>query len=764
MTTNPANTVSQVKRILGKRFDDPAVQADIESFPFKCVAGPNGECMVEVEYLEKTMHFTPEQIMAALLVDLRELAEKEQGTPVTDAVISVPVFYTEAERHAMLTAAQVAGFNCLRLLDETTATALAYGIYKTDLPENEAINVAFVDVGHNATQVCIVALKKGQLAVLANAWDRNLGGRDFDRVLFDHFTAEFDEKHKINVRSNARSAYRLLRACERTKKVLTTNPEAPINVESLTPDVDANGMITRDIFEEKAKPILDRLLVPVQRAVQDAGLTPDQIHNVEVVGGSTRVASVLGLLTSYFGKEPSRTLNAKETPARGCALQCAMLSPAFKVREFQVQDAFPYGVQFSWDKDGETVTSTVFERGSHVPSAKMLTFYRSEPFELTAEYTPDSDIPSPAERHIGKWTVGPFPAPAAGGKAKLKVKVVLNLNGIVAVETVNMVEEEEIEVAAAAPAAEGGEEAAAPAADTPMADAGAAAEDGAAPAAEAPAAGGDAAAAAAAPKKKVKTRKTPVPIKSETGELSKEAVQKLYEAECEMALQTRIQEETADARNAVESYVYSLRNRLADSLSSFTTPEKREQLNAALEKAEDWLYDEGEDQAKSVYVAKLAELKKLGDPIEARAKEAEARPAACDALRQRAEGYLSLATGGDPNFAHLSAEELNQVAQEAKAALAWLNEKEKLQAAAPAYEDPVLVVSDIEKKMDTICRVSDPILSKPPPKPEPTPAPAPAAAPAAAEEAGAAAAEGEAMETEDGPPVIEETAEEVMQD
>jgi heat shock protein 4 len=753
MTTNPVNTISQIKRILGKRFDDPAVQADIDSFPFKCAAGPNGEAVVEVEYLEKTVHFTPEQIMAALLVDLREIAEKEQGTPVTDAVISVPVFYTEAERHAMLTAAQVAGFNCLRLLDETTATALAYGIYKTDLPENEPINVAFVDVGHNATQVCVVALKKGQLSVLSNAWDRNLGGRDFDRVLYDHFTAEFDEKHKINVRSNERSAYRLLRACERTKKVLTTNPEAPINVESLTPDVDANGMITRDVFEEKAKPILDRLLVPVQRAVQDAGLTPEQIHNVEVVGGSTRVASVLGLLTSYFGKEPSRTLNAKETPARGCALQCAMLSPAFKVREFQVQDAFPYGVQFSWDKDGETVTSTVFERGSHVPSAKMLTFYRSEPFELTAEYTPDSDIPSSATRHIGKWTVGPFPAPAAGGKAKIKVKVVLNLNGIVAVDTVNMVEEEEIEVAATEDAAT------AAAADTPMTDAAPAAEENgaAAPAADAPAAGGDE--AAAAPKKKVKTKKTPVPVKAETGELSKEAIQKLYEAECEMALQARIQEETADARNAVESYVYSLRNRLADSLSSFTTDEKREQLNAALEKAEDWLYDEGEDQAKSVYVAKLAELKSLGDPIEVRAKEAEARPAACTALRQKAEGYLSLARSGDPNFVHLTSEELDQVANEAESALAWLNEKEKLQAAAPAHEDPVLVVADIEKKMDTISRVSDPILSKPPPKPEPVPAPAPAPAPA---DEAAAAAEG--METEDGPPPLEATEEEAMQE
>ena len=730
MSTNPRNTISQVKRLLGKRFDDPSVQADLPSFPFKVTAAPDGQCLVEVDYLDTIAQLTPVQIMAALLVDLRELAEKE-GTPVTEAVISVPVFYTEKERHSMLTAAQVAGLNCLRLLDETTATALAYGIYKTDLSDTDTINVAFVDVGHNATQVCIVALKKGQLAVLANAWDRNLGGRDFDRVLFDHFVEEFEAKYKIEVRSKPRSAYRLLRACERTKKVLTTNPEAPINVESITPDVDANGMITREVFEEKSKSILDRLLVPVQRAMEDAGLTPEQIASVEVVGGTTRVPGVQNLLTSYFGKEPSRTLNSKETPARGCALQCAMLSPAFKVREFQVQDAFPYGVQFSWDKDGEKITSTVFERGSHVPSAKMLTFYRSEPFELTAEYTPDSNIPSPEEKHIGKWTVGPFATPE-GGKTKLKVKVVLNLNGIVAVDTVNAIEEVEEPVAeeeapkpAEAPAADTD---AAAGADVPMADA------AAAPPAE-----------EAAPKKKPRAKKTPVPFTAETGEFPKEDIQKLYEAECEMALQARVQEETADARNLVESYVYSLRNRLSDSLSKFVTPEKRDALVAALEKAENWLYDEGEDETKSVYVAKLVELKKLGGPVEARAREAESRPAAAAALRQKCKAYLTAARGTEALYAHLSAEELAHVANEAQAALAWLEEKEKLQAGAALYDDPILVVSDIEKKGDTVSRVCDPILSKPAPKPEP--APAPAAPDAAAAPAPEAAPEG--METEE---------------
>jgi heat shock 70kDa protein 4 len=718
LSTNPRNTISQIKRLMGKRFSDPAVQEDLANFPFKVSEAPDGRCLVDVEYLEKPAQFTPEQIMAALLVDLKEIAEKEQGGPVTDAVISVPVFYTEPERHAMLAAAQVAGLNCLRLLDDTTATALAWGIYKTDLAENDAHNVCFVDVGYAATQVCVVALKKGELQVLANAWDRSLGGRDFDAVLFEHFAAEFAEKYKVDVRANPRSSYRLMRACERTKRVLTTNPEAPINVESLTPDVDANGMITREVFEDKAKSILDRLLVPVQKALQDAGLSSEAISNVEVIGGSTRVPAVLSLLTEFFGREPSRTLNAKETVARGCALQCAMLSPAFKVREFQVRDAFPYGVQFSWDKEGETVVSVVFERGSHVPSAKMLTFYRTEPFELAAEYTPDSDLPSTDERFVGRWKIGPFSPPAAGGKTKLKVKVVLNLNGVVAVDSVNAVEEEEVEEQAAGP-----QPAAAAEADAAMPDAQPVeppAENGSS-APEATAAPATEAAAVESAKKKVRTKKIPVPFEASTGELSKEVIQQLYEAEVEMALQTRMQEETADARNAVETYVYSLRNRLYDALGPFVLPEKRDALLKTLEQAEDWLYDEGEDQPKSVYVAKLQELKQQGAPVENRATEAESRPAAVAGLRDLCKSYLDAAKGGDARFVHLSEEELGKVASESEAALSWLHEKEAAQAAQAMHDDPVLLVEDIKKKSEMLARVVEPILSKPAPKPEPVP-------------------------------------------
>eukprot|EP00887_Chlorella_sp_A99_P002220 scaffold21.g2220.t1 len=743
LSTNPRNTISCVKRLIGKQFNDPMVQEDIKYFPFHVVPGPSGECAFEVQYLDKPAVLTGEQILGALLVDLRTTAEREQGGPVSEAVLAVPTYATEPERHGLLAAAQIAGLNCLRLLNETTATALAYGIYKTDLPEGAPTHVAFVDIGFSSTQVCVVALKKGQLQVLSNAWDRNLGGRDFDNAIFEHFAAEFGEKYKLDIKSNARASYRLRLACEKMKKVLTTNPEAPINVECLMNDMDAvHSVMTRDTFEELSKPILDRLVAPIRKAVEDAGLTPEAVASVEVVGGTSRVPAVVAIIRDYFGREPSRTLNAKETVSRGCALQCAMLSPTF--------------------------------------NAKMLTFYRSEPFSISAEYTPDSDIPATAGRAIGSWDVGPFRLPAGADRVKIKVKVSLNLNGVVAVESAQLIEEEEYEeevpVAPAAPKPA----AAGAAADQPMADAAGAAGDEVAPGAEggeeeAAADGGAAAgapdaapmeqeaapAADAAPATqkvlKRRVKKHSVPFVTHTAAPSAERLQQLYEAECEMALQARVQEETNDAKNALESYIYGLRNALCDRLAPYVPDAAKASLQSRLDDMENWLYDEGEDQAKSVYVAKLGEVQVLGGPIERRAEEAGTRPAAAAALRATAEGYLTAATAAGGKYAHIDAADKAKVVDEANKALAWLAEKEGVQAPTSLptffpplvpqslhkYDEPALVVADIAKKADTLKRFADPILSKPPPPP-----PKAEAAPPAADAAPAPPAEGEQMETD----------------
>ncbi|DBB16364.1 hypothetical protein WJX82_007687 [Trebouxia sp. C0006] len=738
LSTSPKNAVFQIKRLLGKKFSNPDVQRDISMFPFEVTEGSDGHCLITVDYLGEKTQLTAEQLLAMVLVDQKDIAVQD-GSPVTDCVIAVPTYFTEEERYATLNAAQIAGVNCLRLFNDTTSTALSYGIYKTDLPETEPAVVAFIDIGYSALQVSIVAFKKGKLQVLAHAWDRNLGGRDFDEVLFDHFCEEFGAKHKIDVKSNARASFRLRLACEKMKKVFSANPEATINVECIMNDIDVAGRLSRDIFEEKSASVLERARAPLQKALEDAQITQADVHTVEVVGGSSRVPALLRIIKDFFGKEPGRTLNAKECVSRGAALNCAMLSPIFRVRDFEVIDSYPFGVEFTWEKDGAPHTETLFKRAGPIPSTKMLTFFREQQFELQAKYSADSPIPQGFDQDIGRFMLGPPKAPAAGDKPKLKVKVRLNLHGVVGVESVQQVDEEEYEEKVKRPIAK----------DTKMADAAPAAkpadeamdgdvrsngpsEDGAPPSEatpmeteqkEAPAA----AATPAAPQeveevvKKKRTRKTNVSFTAQTAGMQTEQLTVLYEKECHMALQDKVQEATNEAKNALEAYVYSLRNKLYDQLSDYVTDDFKESTSRKLEQMEDWLYEDGEDETKSTYIAKLEELRQVGDPVERRGIEFQMRPQAAARLRETAHHYASQASSSDPKLAHIASADKQKVLDECQAALGWLEEKQNLQDSMKKTEDPVLVTADIKKKEETLSRVADPILTKPPPKPKEQP-------------------------------------------
>lgn len=339
-TMNPKNTILQVKRLIGRKFSDPELQRDIMLFPFNVEKGPDDYPLIRAKYLGKERVFTPTQILGMIFSDLKRIAEANLNAAVADCCIGIPVYFTDLQRRAVLDAAAIAGLNPLRLFHETTATALAYGIYKTDLPESEQINVAFVDVGHASMQVCIAGYKKGQLKILSHSYDESLGGRDFDEVLFQHFAAKFKDEYKVDVYQNARACVRLRVACEKLKKMLSANPEAPLNIECLMDEKDVRGFMKRDMFEEISAPILQRVKGPLEKALAEAGLTVENIHSVEVVGSGSRIPAIIKILTGYFGKEPRRTMNASECVARGSALQCAILSPTFKVREFQVMIDF----------------------------------------------------------------------------------------------------------------------------------------------------------------------------------------------------------------------------------------------------------------------------------------------------------------------------------------------------------------------------------------------------------------------------------------
>ncbi|GJT95196.1 heat shock 70 kDa protein 15-like protein [Tanacetum coccineum] len=449
--SNPKNAISQIKRLIGRPFSDPELQQDLKSLPFSVTEGPDGFPLIHAQYLGEKRAFTPTQVMGMVFSNMKTIAEKNLNTAVVDCCIGIPIYFTDLQRRAVMDAATIAGLHPLRLMHETTATALAYGIYKTDLPENEQLNVAFVDIGHASMQVCIAGFKKGQLKVLAHSFDRCLGGRDFDEILFQHFVEKFKVEYKIDVLQNGRACLWLRAACEKLKKVLSANPEAPMNIECLMEDKDVRGFINRDEFEQISAPILERVKKPLEKALAEAQLTVGDIYAVEVVGSGSKVPAVIKILAEFFGKEPRRTMNASECVSKGCAMECAILSPTFKVREFQVQESFPFSIALTWkgaaqDSQNKTVEnqhSIVFPKGNPIPSVKAHTFFRSGTFSVDLKYADVSELQAPPT--ISTYTIGPFQATNAE-RAKVKVKACLNLHGIVSVESAQLIEEEEVEV------------------------------------------------------------------------------------------------------------------------------------------------------------------------------------------------------------------------------------------------------------------------------------------------------------------------------
>ncbi|KAJ4808696.1 hypothetical protein LUZ62_021262 [Rhynchospora pubera] len=731
-STNPKNSVSQIKRLLGRKFSDPQLQTDLQALPFKVTEGPDGFPLVHVSYLGEERRFTPTQLFAMVLSNMKGLAEKNVKGAVVDCCIGIPVYFTDLQRRAVLDAATIAGLRPLRLFHETTATALAYGIYKTDLSETDPTNVAFVDIGHASMQVCIVAFKKGQLKILSHSFDTSLGGRDFDEVLFRHFASKFKSEYKIDVLQNARASTRLRTACEKLKKMQSANSEAPMGIECLMDDKDVKGFMKRDEFEKLSAPILDRILDPLKIAVAEAGLTQEGIHSVEVVGSGSRIPAIIKILTTFFGREPRRTMNASECVARGCALQCAILSPTFRVRDFQIQESFPFSINLTCkeivpDAENSGTESEqcliLFPKGNAIPSTKVVTLSKSGTFTLDAVYAEGST-------KLCTYTIGPFQT-SNGERAKVHVSVCLNLHGVVSIDSAILLEE-----VAEAPVSDKHDTTAnmdtdevpnksnkldcdmsMPESSDDHSSSSSSCSENGAPISEKKLTETD---------KVTEVNKTTIPVSELVhGGMTSGNLQKAIEQELEMALQDRIVEETKEKKNVVEAYIYDMRNKLSDKYLEFVVDKEREDIVAKLQETEDWLYEEGEDETKGVYISKLDELKKGGDPIEERHREWSERGTTIQLLYHCINSFRNAAMTTDSRFDHIDQAEKQKVIKECIEADRWIREMMQHQDALPKHATPILFSADIRKKAETLDRFCKPIMTrpKPPPPKQQTPPP-----------------------------------------
>lgn len=579
--------------------------------------------------------FTATQLVSMFLSKVKATASAELKLPVSDIVISVPAWFTDVQRRAIMDASEIAGLKLLRLINDTTATALGYGIPRTDLPtaEEKPKRVAFVDIGHSDYTCSIVEFKKGELAVRSTAYDRHFGGRDFDKALIQHFAREWKEKYKIDINSNPKALVRTAAACEKIKKILSANAQAPISIESLMNDVDVQGMMKRDELEVLLQPLLERATAPLEQALLEAKMKVEDIDTIEMVGGCTRVPALKEKISKFFGKTLSFTLNQDEAVARGCAFSCAILSPVFRVRDFSVHDIVNYPIEFLWEQSpdipDEDTSLTVFNKGNVMPSTKILTFYRKQPFELEAKYAKPEMLPGKMNPWIGKFSVKGVKASGQDDFMICKLKARLNLHGVLNVESGYYVED--VEVEEPIPEEKEGEKKelkeeekkdaekkegdvsadfspfnqSMPANDllkTPSKLKNFAkglfgsskrpkSSDGALTDSTNQTKDTDAPNGTVEPKPKTRkvkkqVRKGDLPLSSGTASLDQATKEAAAEKEGSMFMEDKLVADTEDKKNELESYIYELRSKIDDQYSEFASDEEKTKLKEKLEQSE----------------------------------------------------------------------------------------------------------------------------------------------------------------------------------
>lgn len=733
--TNIKNTIAGMKLLVGRKFDEPEVQREIARNAFSTERLPNGGVGIRIVYNDEEIVISAEQVMAMMLVKLKETAAfANSGVQIGESVLAVPYWFSESQRKGVLAACEIAQLNCLKVMNESTAIALSYGIYKSAkklFSETEPVHVMFIDLGYSCYSVTIVDFVQEKLLVRSTVCDKHLGGRDIDDLIIEWLAADFQKKTGIDVRKNVKAILKLQVAAEKAKKTLSPVGvnEASVSVECLADDRDLSCIFTKDEFNRITSGLVERLEAPIQQALAEAGLQRDQLGDVEIVGGSSRIGvikqrlgEILGLDASAVNYGLKTTMNSDEAVARGAALQCAMLSSKIKVKPFSIIDKVGYPVAAHFDTAGVSAASVkaeskggddeddevagtsstgsnyvpLFERGDDFPrTSRRITLKKNSDFSIMVSYTDAAAamLGPGQDRNLATFTVK---VPAGKPLNDVRVSFNLDKNGCVIVTSAEMMEP--------IVESEGKEPEAKDAKDSKDS------KDEK-----------DVATPPAPPKKRF--TKLPLAVEVNSFVLDRAAIKSALELEASMANEDRLIKETAHCRNELESYIYSMRDKLVGSLKTFGTEAERNTLNSQLGESEEWLYGDGFDGVKSQFVKKLDDLKVIGGKIEMRFHESEHRPGAVDGLKKQIEMCRIFAANRDEAHDHITDEERDKIHVEVKATETWLFDMLGKQGDLESSVDPVLTCAAISAKRNALFVATNPIMIKPKPKPAPAPAP-----------------------------------------